>query len=1032
MAGIGFELRKLYSQQGLVQNIKAYSYSTMTTVGPMILCLVLVFVQQMMMRDNNSSFLQNELFIATITYSFVFSIVVTSGLSLLVTRFISDKIYERKYEQIISAYYGSLMLIVPIAAIIAMLFLWGVNEHIGYKVVAYIYFIELIVIWMQNVFLSALKDYKRIFRGFVVAVLLSVVTSFLLFNFTSWDPVVIALLGMNIGFASSIIMSSIHFEHVFPRNAQRDHFQFLRTLKTYPRILITGLLVYSGVYIHNIVYWLFADNSTEVSGQFLLMPLYDVSVFYAYLSVLPSLIFFVVIIETDFYEKFLNYYKNIIEGGTYESIQQAKQRMQKVIVLRLGFLAEIQLLFTTLSIAMGILILPKIGFSMEQLDLFLLLSLAYFFFILMFLMLHILMYFDDQKGILAISATFVLLSAVLTYVTMFLKLDGMGMFIASFIGLSLTFLRLLYITENINYFTFCPQPLITIGSKLKLGKTLKKNSSTFTLLLLLILPLAGCVEKPVVEEVGNNVSHTIERTTNGIQFDDKRLYEKDQDDSIKTLYVTVLPNENNTGLDWYGLNRITELSSDEKLNIIVAEGKPNGAGLKKGMFGANDTKANAKISIRGNSARKHPQKSYKIKLMDSAGTWNDQRTINLNKHITDGSRVLNKLSFDLMETIPNISSIRTQFVHLYVKDTTAGSTDFEDYGLYTQMEQPNKEFLRNHLLDPNGYLYKVAFFDFNRYPDQIRAHTDEKFDKEAFESILEIKGRGEHDKLITMLEDVNNFSIPIDEVIARHFDEENILTWTASNILMDNMDTETNNFYLYSPLNLDTWLILPWDYDSGWAVGRDQDMKPYQAGISNYWGNQLLNRYFRDPKNVDKLTAKIEEIHGSYINEATVQKQLALYTPLVKQYVKRFPDNQYLPIVSSDYDQVLDSILETPKNALQRYYEDLEKPKPFSMKDEIILEEDEHVFKWDPSFDLQGEELTYNVTIARDPDMQQVIHSKKGLKTNELRIPELDEGVYYWKAMVTDVQGNTQTPFEMYKDEDTDMNHFGVLRFEVE
>lgn len=1033
MAGIGFELRKLYRQQGLVQNIKAYSYSMMTTVGPMILCLILVYAQQMMMRENNSSFLQNELFIATIAYSFVFSVIVTSGLSMLVTRFIADKIYKRKYEQIITAYYGSLIVIVPIGAIIAALFLWGVNEQIGYKIVAYIYFIELIVIWMQNVFLSALKDYKRIFRGFAIAMLLSVMTSYLLFKLTSWDPVVIALLGMNIGFASIIILSSIHFEHVFPRNEQRDYFKFLRTLKTYPEAMITGVFLYSGVYIHNIVYWLFTDNNTKVSDQFLLMPLYDVSVFYAYLSVLPSLIFFVVIIETDFYEKFLNYYKNILEGGTYESIQQAKQRMQKVIVHKTGFLAEIQLLFTTLSIALGILFLPKIGFSMEQLDIFIVLCIAYFFFIMMFLLLHILMYFDDRKGILAISATFVVLNAILTYITMELNMHGMGMFMASFIGLCLTFFRLLYIAENIDYFTFCPQPLMTIGSKMKLGETLKKKSSALTLLLLLTLTLAGCVEKPTEDDTLKDKVQTTAPLTNDIQIDDKRLYERDQDDSIKTLYVTALPNEENPELDWYGLNRITERYSEEKLDIIVSEGEPNGAGPKVGMFGANETIANAKISIRGNSTRKLPQKSYKIKLMESAGTWNDQRTINLIKHVPDPSRLLNKLSFDLMEPIPNVSSLRTQFVHLYVKDATAGSTSFVDYGLYTQTEQPNKQFLRNHLFDPNGYLYKVTFFEFDRYPDQIRAHTDEKYDKEAFESILEIKGREEHDKLIKMLDDVNNYSIPIDEVIERHFEEENLLTWTAINILMDNMDTDSHNFFLYSPLNIDKWLILPWDYDGGWDNGRSQGfVLPYQAGISNYWGNRLFNRYFRVQENVDKLTAKMEELHATYINESTVKKQLDLYLPIVKPYVQRFPDNQYLPIAIKDYDQIIGNILETPKNALQRYYEDLEKPKPYYMEEEVPIEGNEHVFSWGVSFDLQKDELYYDVTIARDPEMKQVLYSKKGLRINEYRVPKLDKGVYYWKVTVTDSQGNRQTSADKYTDEETGIEHPGVLRFEVE
>ncbi len=38
--------------------------------------------------------------------------------------------------------------------------------------------------------------------------------------------------------------------------------------------------------------------------------------------------------------------------------------------------------------------------------------------------------------------------------------------------------------------------------------------------------------------------------------------------------------------------------------------------------------------------------------------------------------------------------LRTQFVHLYVKDLTDGNcAEFQDYGLYTQVEQLNKTAL---------------------------------------------------------------------------------------------------------------------------------------------------------------------------------------------------------------------------------------------------------------------------------------------------------------------------------------------------
>src|SRR6185369_6918071 len=117
-----------------------------------------------------------------------------------------------------------------------------------------------------------------------------------------------------------------------------------------------------------------------------------------------------------------------------------------------------------------------------------------------------------------------------------------------------------------------------------------------------------------------------------------------------------------------------------------------------------------------------PQKSFKIELKKGEGTWRGQRTIALNKHVFDPSRVRNKLNFDLLKQVPNMVSLRTQFVHLYVKDETSDPwrSNFEDYGLFTQIELPDKTFLKAHLLDPKGQLYKTTFFEFDRYPDQIR------------------------------------------------------------------------------------------------------------------------------------------------------------------------------------------------------------------------------------------------------------------------------------------------------------------------
>lgn len=89
--------------------------------------------------------------------------------------------------------------------------------------------------------------------------------------------------------------------------------------------------------------------------------------------------------------------------------------------------------------------------------------------------------------------------------------------------------------------------------------------------------------------------------------------------------------------------------------------------------------------------------------------------------MTEGMRFRNKLAYDLIRGIPQMVGLRTQFVHLYVKDNTEESDGkFEDYGIYTQVEQLNKTALKSHGLDSNGQLYKINSFEFYRYEDIIK------------------------------------------------------------------------------------------------------------------------------------------------------------------------------------------------------------------------------------------------------------------------------------------------------------------------
>src|SRR5690606_13137153 len=125
----------------------------------------------------------------------------------------------------------------------------------------------------------------------------------------------------------------------------------------------------------------------------------------------------------------------------------------------------------------------------------------------------------------------------------------------------------------------------------------------------------------------------------------------------------------------------------------------------------------------------------------------------------------------------------------------------------------DKSFLKRLDWDADGYLYKAEQFEFQRYDGAIRRASESGYDEKAFEQHLEIRGAEDHEKLVAMLNDVNDDSIPINATIAKHFDRANFITWFALNVLTDNLDTNSQNFYLYAPSGSGPWKFLPWDYD---------------------------------------------------------------------------------------------------------------------------------------------------------------------------------------------------------------------------
>lgn len=511
-------------------------------------------------------------------------------------------------------------------------------------------------------------------------------------------------------------------------------------------------------------------------------------------------------------------------------------------------------------------------------------------------------------------------------------------------------------------------------------------------------------------------------------IEDKRVYENHTGNNLEHVYITIFDQSQvkENDITFYDLNesykQYSNLDDGPKLNILFQTGTEEGP-KSNGFVRSGENVPNASIELRGRSSRLEAQKSYKIKLYDNGGLWFGQKVLNLNKHSKDSTRVQNKLAFDYFRLLPDFISLRTNFVQLHVKDMTSSgaSGSFEDYGLYTHIEQLNEEALAARGLNPDGNLYKAENFEFHRYPDKLLPSDNPKYDKKTFESVLKINGNENHDELLKMLNDVNNMSLSFDEVFHKYFQEDNYLTWLAVNLLLGNYDTMSTNYYLYSPLNSEKWYFLPWDYDKalGYGFERKNKIPDWQLGIQRYWGTVLHRRYLRDPGNVEKLVKKMEEI-SAIINEEANQQLLDGYHPIVKPFLSRNPDLYYLPYEFDEFEGRYRAIEKVTDFYKDQFKLSLQFPMPIFLHYE--REDGKDLFRWEPSYDLQGDALTYDFVLGKDPDLSTRLVEKKNLKDFSLQVPALPPGRYYWRVIVKDAKGNTQIPFDFYSGEERNID----------
>mgnify|MGYP002794656546 FL=1 len=226
MAGIGFELKKLFSRRGLFASFRAYGYAGIICTGPMLLGIVLLLGVMFLCDRTGASKQSRELLVCMITYTLLASLTVTSFLSMVVTRFIADMLYEEKNEAVLSSFWGSTGLMLIAGGILYGIFLIFSGVGLIDKFLCFELFGELIVTWNAMSYLTAIKDYRGIMLSFLAAIAVTFLSGALLL-FLGISHVEALMAAVCIGYGIMLLWDVVLLYEYFPQS-DISAFLFLR------------------------------------------------------------------------------------------------------------------------------------------------------------------------------------------------------------------------------------------------------------------------------------------------------------------------------------------------------------------------------------------------------------------------------------------------------------------------------------------------------------------------------------------------------------------------------------------------------------------------------------------------------------------------------------------------------------------------------------------------------------------------------------------------------------------------------------
>ncbi len=466
MAGLGVRLNRIYEKHSLITTLGGISYSIVVTIAPMVLVIGTVFALQQLLGFNKLGYAERELFSCTMLYMFIFSLLITSPLNAVISRYIADVIYEEKYDEIMPCFYFALGVTIVAAMIPAVPFF--IHEFVVGKVdilyimISFVGYLALIYVFYVMQYLSATKDYAKMSAFYFFGMMLCFITAVVLNKLFGVSCTVAMLVGLDVGFLLIAGFEMAQVRHYFTTNSH-NYTGLLPYFGKYWWLIVSNSFYMLGLYIHNFVFWT-TDMRIVVRDSFVCAEPYDMATFLALATNISATVIFITSVERKFHEKYRGYSEAVI-GGRLSDIEIAKKRMFDQLSMQLLELTRLQFIISVVIFLVMVVVLPQVGLSGLVMQIYPLLGAGYYVMFLMYGAMIFLYYFNDLFGAMLTGIVFFSVSFAGAWISKDFHpiWYGAGLLAGALAAWTVAYFRLRWVERNMDRHIFCVGHIIAHG-----------------------------------------------------------------------------------------------------------------------------------------------------------------------------------------------------------------------------------------------------------------------------------------------------------------------------------------------------------------------------------------------------------------------------------------------------------------------------------------------------------------------------------------------------------------------------------------